>query len=328
MEYSGVLIIMTKIDQNQILFAGQPEQIKSIIGQRHPDNNNLLIYHHLGLGDHIALSGLVREIIKEDEPDNVYIACLTHNINNVRKLYADLPNVHIVDAGGHLGAHGNPVSHWIKNNGPHRIIKIGHEDWGRLEGAWDGYVDTKVYMAAGYDIRLRWNNFRYQRDMDAEEAAFKKLNPNDEEFCFVHDPGNNQHIADTGWRGNIKDETVRHASTRDNLKIIRNDITIPIMDLGLILERSSEVHLMESSIRCLIEGLDTINVRHFHHRYIRDSYCLDNGTMKCWMVIEEPEIDKFKTSILNGPAQIEYFNRNGKFSQNLRATGNYSASWG
>ena len=313
---------------DKMLFAGKPEQIKSIIKQRHSDNNDLLIYHHLGLGDHIALSGLVREIIKEDKPDNVYMACLNYNSYNVERLYSDIPNFHVVDAGGHLGFYDEPMEKWIVANAPNKTIKIGHQDWGRIEGSWDGYVDTKVYIAAGYDINLRWDGFYYERDLDEEERVFQKLNPNDEEYCFIHDPGNNQHISDGKWRGVIKDETVQHASTRNNLKLIRNDISIPIINLGLVLERASELHLMESSIRCLIEGLDTTNVRHFHHRYIKDSYCLDNGTMKCWMVIEEPDLNIFKTSILNGPAQIEYYNRHGKFSENLRATGFYTPTWG
>ena len=322
---------MVKIDASEQLTATQPEQIKEIISKTHPDNNDLVIYHHLGLGDHIALSGLVREIIKDANADNVYMACLTHNMPNVERLYSDVQNLQLIDAGGDLAYHWGPMREWIKKNGPHKIIIIGHDDWGRLEKTWDGYVDTKVYIAAGYDIRLRWNNFKYERDMDAEEEVFKKLNPKDEEFCFVHDPGENKHIADGVWRGIIEDKTVRHASTRHTnfqpLKIIRNDPTVPIMDLGLVLERASELHLMESSIRCLVEGLDTLGARHFHHRYIRDSYCLDNGTMKCWMVIEEPDLNNFKTSILNGPAQIEYFKRYGEFSKNLRATGLYEATW-
>ena len=318
---------MSKVDGSEIFYAHQPEQIKDILNQRHPRNNDMLIYHHLGMGDHIALSGLVREIIKDSGADNVYIACLTHNMQNVSRLFADLENVGLIDAGRSLGGHRIPVMNWIKNNGPARIIEIGHTDWSRLEGSWEGYVDTKVYRASGYDVRLRWDNFKYERDLDAEEEVFKKLNPNDEEYCFVHDPGQNQHIADGNWRGSITDETVRHASTRSNLKIIRNDPNVPMLDMGLFLERASELHLMESSIRCLVEGLDTLNTRHFHHRYIRDSYCLDNGTMKSWMVIEEPDPKNFKTSILNGAAQIEYFKKHGEFSTNLRATGLYQATW-
>ena len=43
--------------------------------------------------------------------------------------------------------------------------------------------------------------------------------------------------------------------------IVRNDMSENIFHFGKLLENAKEVHLMESSIRCMIESLDTDDVR-------------------------------------------------------------------
>ena len=39
-------------------------------------------------------------------------------------------------------------------------------------------------------------------------------------------------------------------------------------NFGLILERATEIHVMESSIRCMLETLDTSKAKHYLYRFV------------------------------------------------------------
>ena len=50
--------------------------------------SELLIYHHLGLGDHIICNGLIREYAKRF--DTVKLFCKPQNVQTVLHMYDDL----------------------------------------------------------------------------------------------------------------------------------------------------------------------------------------------------------------------------------------------
>ena len=48
------------------------------------------IYHHLGLGDHIILNGLIRNIV--DTKSIYFIFCKKQNIDSIEFMFNDLPS--------------------------------------------------------------------------------------------------------------------------------------------------------------------------------------------------------------------------------------------
>jgi plasmid rolling circle replication initiator protein Rep len=70
----------------------------------------------------------------------------------------------------------------------------------------------------------------------------------------------------------------------NNLKIIKNDTTESIFNMIGIMENASEIHCMESSIRCLIDHLPNINCP-LHLHKIRD-HGLVSTTKSKWISIE------------------------------------------
>ena len=54
------------------------------------------IYHHLGLGDHIIVNGLIRKIIKDD--GLYFLFCKKHNVDSVEFMFKDLTNLKIISA--------------------------------------------------------------------------------------------------------------------------------------------------------------------------------------------------------------------------------------
>ena len=103
--------------------------------------------------------------------------------------------------------------------------------------------DQCFYMQANVPYELRFDNFLYNRNIDEENRIYNTLNPNNEPYIFVA----------------IDDQSRKMISPSRNclnskIKIIDNPKEYSIIDLGKILENASELHLMESSIRCLIEA--------------------------------------------------------------------------
>jgi hypothetical protein len=90
---------------------------------------------------------------------------------------------------------------------------------------------------------MRFDGFSYSRNLSEEEEAYNRLNPTGEPYIFV--------AIDDPARGMIAPS--RNCIQTD-LLVIENPRDISIFSLGKILENAKEVHLMESSIRCLIEA--------------------------------------------------------------------------
>ena len=89
------------------------------------------------------------------------------------------------------------------------------------------------------------------------KRVFKKLNPQNKKYIFVSDdPSRNLVI-------NKKDLNLREK----NIFIIKNDISESIFNLGLVLEKAEQIHVMESSIRNLIECLNIDERNLFLHSF-------------------------------------------------------------
>ena len=107
------------------------------------------------------------------------------------------------------------------------------------------FFDQLFYLQAGIPYEVRYSHCYWLRDYAQEERLAAKLAPQGD-YAFVHDDATRGYIVSTAGIG---------------LPIVRNDISESIFHMGLLLERATEVHCMESSIRCMIESLDMKNTR-------------------------------------------------------------------
>ena len=78
-------------------------------------------------------------------------------------------------------------------------------------------------------------------------------------------------------------------------QIIRNSNSYSIFDYSEIIENSKEIHVMESSARCMLEYLNTENCEHYLYNFIGGPwksipyYNTNNelvGSSKKWKIIE------------------------------------------
>jgi len=56
--------------------------------------NELYIYHHLGLGDHISCHGIVRHFC--EIKDKVFLFVKENNYKNVKRMFSDIKNLNFL----------------------------------------------------------------------------------------------------------------------------------------------------------------------------------------------------------------------------------------
>jgi hypothetical protein len=224
------------------------------------------IHHHLGLGDHFCCSGLVLELLKRWQVDQIGLFCWDRNLSTLEKLY-ESKNVKLIPIDS-TSDEGSQIERYLMELGM-TALNQDNLNWETGEGCdffrigfnWmeqkchreiSSHVscDQCFYLQAGVPYELRFDGFPYKRNLERESEIYNDLNPTGEPYIFV--------AIDDPTRGLICPS--RSFVDSSTLKIIENPKEYSVLDLGLLLERASEIHLMESSIRCMIEARNTFNM--------------------------------------------------------------------
>lgn len=227
--------------------------------------NSLVLHHHLGMGDHIICNGLVRSLL--DINDFIHLLCKEANVSRVSRMFDDddriipisIPN----GADEHLFAAGYATSVNMK------YMRCGFSYWNAHET-----FDEMFYRHAKINYQNRWSRFYLRRDKEAEEKAFKLMNPSQQEFVFVHD--------DPSRGMNISIRNTKYL-------VVRNNPSIDIFDLCMLLENAKEIHCMESSFRCLIEHLPKVTCPLYLYSSVRNDghgRAIIGGSKKTWIDAE------------------------------------------
>jgi hypothetical protein len=165
------------------------------------------------------------------------------NYENVKYMYRDNPNILIIP----LLNDFEVVEYLLKYDLFKDTIKIG---FGGEINPNSTSFDEGFYFQHNIPFKYRFSKFHLLRDLDLENKIYQKLNPNDEKFIFCH--------------GEIDNNKIRH-----DLKIIKNPTEYSLFNLITLFEKAEEIHLMESSIKCLVNSYDLINPKLFYHKYVR-----------------------------------------------------------
>lgn len=230
-------------------------------------SNVLLMQHHMGLGDHIHLVGIVRYAILDLGFDSVVVFCKDRNYETVKRLYADTREVTVVSVGSpsHSGAEINFVSKYISEMSESCVyMRLGYENYPWANSRNIGYPSYIFYDMAKVPRDVRWSHFKFDDSKDEQGRVYEKLNPNNEPYIFVHDD------ASRGFR--ISVESIRKASNMPKeTKIVGNDMSENLLDLALVLKNASEIHCMGSAMYCFADLLTLGDTKCYYHN-IRNLY--------------------------------------------------------
>ena len=216
----------------------------------------IYIYHHLGLGDHIICNGIVRHFHKEIGSAKLF--CYEHNIKNIGYMFRDLENFELIPVKSDFEAESilNSLDSSIKQ------IKIG---FNRLPEFMDPLTfDEAFYAIAGLDFSVRMDEFYLERELESEKEILNRMNPNGEKYVFIHDD------ATRGFK-------IDESRITSEYKKIYNDNSIPLFHCISLIENAEEVHVMQSSIKDLINSFKFEKPKFFLHEYVRNySHLLDS----------------------------------------------------
>lgn len=218
-------------------------------------NRHFFIYHHLGLGDHIILNSLVREVIKLNSNENFSIFVKFRNYESVKFMYSDLKNVFFIVIENDSNA--NLILKFIDKS---QLIKIGFENI-------TSDFDVNFYKQLNIEFSKRFDSSILNRDPDTEDKLFRNLNLNDTKYVFIHDDKNREYIID--------DNTFIHDK---NIKIIRPYLTSTIFDWCKVLENASEIHCICSSFKALVDSLQLSKPKLFYHHTLSNTNSPRNQT--------------------------------------------------
>ena len=236
-------------EKNPINFVGKPIEIKKKkprVKKEAPTpppepvkKTNLFVYHHLGLGDHLDCNGMIRYFLEKLDYETITVFSKSNYFDMIKFMYRDEPRIKVVKID--KNKEREEVQRVV--NGPESsisdLLTIGHgtyHDRDETKNCWELFYDQ---VNVPYSVRKKY--FKLQRDVKEENRVFKKLNPKNKPYIFVHED------KDRGFELN------RKHFLKKRLHVIENDISENIFYFIKILKNAQEIHAMESSFKTLID---------------------------------------------------------------------------
>ena len=188
------------------------------------------ILHHLGLGDHIMLNGLVRHYA---ETYQVVVFILQNQKDSIEFMYKDLKNVSC------FILRSNIHSEFI-NDIKMPILRLA--TYGIDESAWKYFTETNLstwahlpYFQARVNPEYMRTKFYVDRNLEREENLFEQLGLKNKEYIFVHtDSRHKDHIVETEYFIFSPNNSVEPFNIFDYLKILENAKEIHCMNSGWV----------------------------------------------------------------------------------------------
>lgn len=219
--------------------------------------SSILLYHHLGLGDHFMCHGIVREYCKKY--GTVGLFCYPHNYPTVSFMYRDIPNLTIIQ-GDDTAAKKllEQDSSYIYGVIYDEVKVLGFQYLDRTSGV---PLEWQFYQLAGVPIEKKWGSFFIDRDLEREQLLFEKITPQGN-YAFVHDDAPRKYV--------IRRDLIGQDCT---IVIPKREFTDNIIDFCTTIEKAKEVHVIDSSFMFLIDCLPyhNPNQKLYIHRYARDN---------------------------------------------------------
>lgn len=228
--------------------------------------NNIYIYHHLGLGDHIICKGIVMHIYNKlkDLNFNINLFSKPHNVPSVMDLYLNLP-INII------AADDPDVFNFLKSNPLAKCIRIGFEALNNKDP-----FDQQFYSLAGVPFKDRITHFNYAISPREEILKDKLINDSNRKFALVHEDTSRGYSIDY---------------SKINLPVIKvekfQDFSMP--NYRSLIMAAEEIHVIDSSLMFLVDYLDLPhNKKLYVHRYARYNPTWQLPTLRQnWNIIDK-----------------------------------------
>ena len=200
--------------------------------------NEIILYHHLGLGDHFICNGLVNKL--SEKYDKIYIPCKQHYFESVYCLYSENFKVEVF-----------PIL-----NEPYDVYKYSNDN--NLNVMLVGFLDfcantfeQSFYKSVDLDYSVRYNHFKLPKHIENSKSLYDKL-VKTIPYCVIHENSSD------------KDFTLDINSDLEKI-YIKFGQTSNILDYIEILKNAEEIHCVGSSIYALVDSIDVKAKLYYHN---------------------------------------------------------------
>lgn len=227
-------------------------------------DSELIIYHHLGLGDHLICNGLVNYLSLNF--DKVFLPVKKRNFNNVSYLYKENNKIHLFKVSNE---EEDVLNYSLKND--LKILKIGFEN--RKKPFNSGfYKQLKLPYSVSKDY------FSFPRDKEKEDTLYQHLVEHFRvkgKFALIHSESS---------QGNAD---IKTENDLDKI-FIRKDMDIfnNIFYYSKLIEHAEEIHCIDSSFLHLVDRSITTDNLYFHN--LKNTFTIGANLklLKNWKIIE------------------------------------------
>ena len=218
--------------------------------------NEIYIWHHLGLGDHVTCNAIVRNYCKKYDKVNLFVK--DRNLKNVQYMFRDLNNLEFIHG---KGDQDEFVRYYLDL---HRFINLLMLRFDNAEIQQSGLnFDELFYKKANIPFNRKFEDCYIPRNEEKEDEVCKIMNPSGEPYVFIHQDSERGHLMNMD---HIKDKSLKVISSDFKLDETK---TYLIFDYMKLIEEAQEVHVMESSFKCMIDGYIKEKENMFFHKYMR-----------------------------------------------------------
>ena len=273
---------------------------------------NMYVHQHSRLGDMILCNGLIRVLSKKYSNCYLNIFCRSKHIRLIKFMYRDQKKIKIIPLNENpklknekllIKYEGKFIENYLKRSNIKKemLITIGYENYHKTKNLnpdkkhpWP--CDIVFYKQFNIPFKKRFTEAYWKRNKIIEKKLYKKLIKKNEKYIFVHDDKNKNIFINKKFF----DKSIT--------KIVRNNINENIFNYSYLLENASEIHIMESSIRQIIEVLKIKTKKLYLYKGRggeHDINLYNNklkrfiGTSKKWQTIKNGIIFKKNKKILN-----------------------------
>jgi len=204
-------------------------------------NKEVVLHHHLGLGDHFVCNGLVHQVATTY--DKIHLPAKLHNFNTVQCLYQDWDNITVFPV---AVEHRDVIDYCNTKKLP--VLRVGFE-----------YLDTCelecnicFYEQLNLDFSIRYSNFKLPSHIPNSDKLYETLVHTKKDYVLLH-----QQSSIGKFFVDIKSKLP--------VIEIRPGLTENLLDYVKIIQNASEIHCIDSSVINLIDGMTHKTDKLFFH---------------------------------------------------------------
>ena len=197
----------------------------------------VILYHHLGLGDHFICNGLVNLISKKFA--KVFLICKESNFATVSCLYKDNQKIEVIS----IKTEPQDVELFARINGL-KIIQIGFSDFNNKT------FDKSFYSQFGVDFEQRYKSFKLPVKIENSDRIYDTL-VKETPYCLIH---------------RVCSQKIFNLEVNTELPkiFIEPGLTNNLLDYIKVIQNASEIHCVDSSVYHLIDSIEVSGKLYFH----------------------------------------------------------------